>query len=141
MTFPIVAASLGAFLIIFQMILMLNVGMHRFSTMIGVGVGEDLNLERKMRRHGNLAENAAIFTVVLAFIEAYGAAPLAVSGLAGLFAVARLCHALGFMSLSGSHNPGSNRFFLVMRSGGAFGTAFAGLGAGGYLAFLLSTAG
>ena len=138
MTFPLIATTLGAGLIMFQYILMLNVGMHRFATSVGVGHGADLHLERKVRRHGNFAENAAIFLVMLGFVEIYGAPRNVVIGFAAVFAVARLLHAIGFMSLSGSHDPGAkNKFFLISRSLGAFGTAFSGLGLGGYAFYLM----
>ena len=69
MEFPYVAASVGAVLIILQQILMMIAGTHRGKVNIGVGFGDDKDLERKIRRHGNLAENAAIFLVVLSFAE------------------------------------------------------------------------
>ncbi|MEO1475240.1 MAG: MAPEG family protein [Pseudomonadota bacterium] len=138
MTFPIIATGLGAGLIILQYLLMLNVGMHRFATSVGVGSGTDQHLERKVRRHGNLAENAALFLVMLGFVEAYGAPDNVVIGFAAAFGVARLLHAIGFSSLDGSHNPeAKNKFFLMARAIGAFGTAFSGLGLGGYALYLM----
>ncbi|MEM7661261.1 MAG: MAPEG family protein [Pseudomonadota bacterium] len=138
MTFPIIATVLGGSLLILQYVLMLNVGMHRFATSIGVGIGEDQHLERKMRRHGNLAENAAIFLVMLGFVETYGAPANVVIGFAVVFGVARLLHAIGFSSLDGSHNPNAkNKVFIAARAMGAFGTAFSGLGLGGYALYLM----
>lgn len=139
MDVPLISAVLGAFLLLLQQTLMLNVGMHRFKTSIGVGVGADQHLERKSRQHGNLAENAAIFVVVLALLEMRGAPTAAVAGFAGVFAAARVSHMLGFMSLAGSHNPGQNPLFVVLRASGAFATAFAGIGLAGYLAYLTAT--
>lgn len=69
MTIPIIAAVAGAVLIILQAILMILVGMHRIRIRINLGTGDDPALERKIRRHGNLAENAALFIVVLALAE------------------------------------------------------------------------
>ena len=69
MEIPYTAAAVGAVLLILQLVLMMSTGIHRGKTLIGVGVGDDKDLERKMRRHGNLAENAAIFVVVLALTE------------------------------------------------------------------------
>lgn len=141
MDFPIIAATLGAFLIILQQSLMLTVGMHRALTKIGVGYGEDLHLERKVRRHGNLAENAAIFVVLLALAELHGISETVLFWFAVVFAAARVSHALGFMSLDGSHNTDGNKLFLILRAGGAFGSVFAGIGLGGYLLFSIYAAG
>ncbi|MEL7128463.1 MAG: MAPEG family protein [Pseudomonadota bacterium] len=141
MTFPILTMALGSGLILLQYVLMLNVGMHRFGASVGVGYAGDQHLERKVRRHGNLAENAAIFVILLGFVEAYGAPVGIVGGFAITFAAARILHAIGFMSLSGSHTPGAEtKFFLIARSSGAFGTAFSGLGVGAYALFLLKDA-
>ncbi|MEM6898939.1 MAG: MAPEG family protein [Pseudomonadota bacterium] len=138
MTFPIIATTLGGGLLILQYVLMLNVGMHRFATSIGVGTGADQNLERKVRRHGNLAENAAIFLVILGFVEAYGASANVVIGFAAVFGAARLLHVIGFSSLNGSHNPNAkNKAFIAARAMGAFGTAFSGLGLGAYALYLM----
>ena len=68
MNLPIYAAALGAFLIVLQVALMLSVGFHRTKGQF-LGVGEDKHLERKVRRHGNLAENSGLFLVVIALFE------------------------------------------------------------------------
>lgn len=138
MTFPIIAATLGGALIVLQQILMLSAGAHRGKLGIGAGVNGDQDLERKVRRHGNLAENAAIFIVVLAIAELYGAPAAVILTFASVFGAARVCHAIGFMSLSGSHGPvEGKRLFLVLRAVGAFGTVLSGAGLGGYLLYLI----
>lgn len=135
MTYPVFAASLGAFLIIIQQILLMNVGSYRTKVGIGSGTGGDLQLERKMRQHGNLAENAAIFIVMLAFVEMLGASILIVQIFAAVFLAARLLHFIAFASLAGSHDPGG--IFLVLRGLGAFGTVLSGVGVGVYLLYLI----
>ena len=140
MAFPIIAATLGAFLIILQQVLMLSVGMHRGQTGIGVGYADDRHLERKARRHGNLAENAAIFIVVLAIAELYGGPRSVIIGFAIAFAVARFSHLIGFMSLNGSHEPTETKLFLPFRMVGALGSVAAGAGLGLYLIYLLYAA-
>ncbi|MEM6639408.1 MAG: MAPEG family protein [Pseudomonadota bacterium] len=137
MIFPYVATALAAFLIILQQVLMMSVGFHRAKTKVGVGVADDRNLERKVRRHGNLSENAAILVVVLALAETMGASQTVVITFAALFAVARLSHAVGFMHLDGSHNPAGNKFFIGMRAAGATTTGFGGIALGGYVLYLL----
>jgi uncharacterized membrane protein YecN with MAPEG domain len=52
-------------------------------------------LLRATRRHGNYAENAAIFVVGLALAETMGAARLLIVALAVVFVAARLAHAIG----------------------------------------------
>ena len=49
MNIPVVSAMIASILIVLQQVLMITVGMHRAKVRIGVGVGDDLTLERKMR--------------------------------------------------------------------------------------------
>ncbi|MEM9310394.1 MAG: MAPEG family protein [Pseudomonadota bacterium] len=121
---PIYTAGLGAFLILFQVILMFTVGLHRAKGQF-IGVGDDRDLERKVRRHGNLAENSGLFLVVIALLEMLAGQTTYVLVIAIVFAAARLLHALGFSSLAGSHGDdltGVRRAFAGMRAIGAFGT-------------------
>jgi|GEM_PF-339521 len=136
MTFPIISAALAGVLLILQQSLMLAAGTRRGKTGQGVGVQGDVQLERLVRRHGNLAENAAIFIAGLALLELLIGSGLTVQIFAIVFLVARLSHALGFSSLRGSHGkidgenaPGSI-VFALMRAGGAALTALSGLALG-----------
>lgn len=138
MIYPLTAAMAGAFLIILQQLLMMNTGSHRAKVKIGVGYSEDKDLERKARRHGNLTENAAIFLVILALVEGLTGASAVVTSFAVIFVIARICHAVGFMSLSGSHaESGEYTPFVIFRMAGAMGTGLVGIALGLYLAFLL----
>ena len=141
MEFPQTAAMVGAFLIILQQFFMMNTGTHRVKADIGVGYGTDRDLERKSRRHGNLAENAAIFVIVLALTEGLiGSGPI-ITGFAGAFIFARLCHAIGFMSTTGSHaTKDGPKFFAMFRAVGATLTGLIGLGLGFCLAYQLAKA-
>jgi hypothetical protein len=133
MEFPVITAATAGVLLIFQQLLMLSVGMYRVKVRRGVGHGEDLQLERLVRRHGNLAENAAVFLVGLGLLElATGSGPVTL-GFAGVFLAARLFHALGFSSLAGSHLAEGSKLFLLLRSSGAILSALAGVALGGYL--------
>ncbi len=130
---PLVAAMLGAAILTLQTVLMLTVGMYRTSAGKGVGVEGDMKLERLVRRHGNLAENAAIFVTVFALYELlFGATTLAlVIGIT--FIIARVSHVIGFTSASGSHlvdAAGSGRVFVLMRAAGAGLTALSTLALG-----------
>lgn len=138
MTLPIVSAGLAGFLIILQAILMLTTGARRAKFKKGVGHDGDPTLERLVRRHGNLAENAAIFIVVLALLEMLGANGTIVAWMAGVFITARLLHALAFCTLAGSHGgehaKDGGGIFVAMRASGAGLTALTGIAAGGTLA-------
>lgn len=141
MEFPQTAAMLGAFLLFLQQILMLSVGFHRTKLKVGIGLSDDPDLERKVRRHGNLAENAGIFLIVLTLLEISGMASTAVFWFALLFAAARVLHAVGFMHLDGAQgNIEGNKLFLAARVLGATLTGWTGLALGGYFGYLLLTA-
>lgn len=121
---PIYTAMLGAFMIILQVILMLTVGLHRSKGQF-IGIGDDRDLERKVRRHGNLAENSGLFLVVIALFEMIVGQSTYVAAVCLVFAIARLLHAAGFSSLAGSHGDdltGARKAFAGMRAMGAFGT-------------------
>ena len=121
---PVYAAMLGAFLIVLQVALMLTVGLHRSRGQF-IGNGDDRDLERKVRRHGNLAENSGLFLVVIALFEMIVGQTTYVAAVCIVFAVARVLHAAGFSSLAGSHGEdltGARRAFAGMRGLGALGT-------------------
>lgn len=123
-TLPLYSAMLGAFLIVLQVALMLTVGLHRAKGQF-IGIGEDRDLERKVRRHGNLAENSGLFLVVIALLEMIVGQTTYVAAVCLVFAMARLLHAAGFSSLAGSHGDdltGARKGFAAMRAMGAFGT-------------------
>lgn len=127
---PTYAALLGGSLLVLQILLMLSVGTYRTGAKKGVGVDGDMKLERLVRRHGNLAENAAIFLIVLTLYEVMFGQTLIVLGTASVFLVARLLHAIGFSSLSGSHlvdAQGAGSSFVLMRAAGAGLTALSSL--------------
>ena len=131
MNLPIYAAALGAFLVVLQVVLMLTVGLHRVKGP-AIGLDGDQELERKVRRHGNLAENSGLFLAVLALLEILAGQTWYVAALCGLFAAARISHAIGFSSLAGSHGVNGNKSpFIMMRGMGASGTILTALGAAG----------
>lgn len=136
---PLYTAALGAFLIVLQVVLMVAVGSRRLKGP-PVGTGGDKDMERRMRRHGNLAENSGLFIAVLAIYELLVGQTGYLFALCILFAVARALHALSFSSLAGSHGEdltGSRKLFGLARGMGAFGTLLTALGvAGGIAAYL-----
>ncbi|MHA7820909.1 MAG: MAPEG family protein [Erythrobacter sp.] len=136
MTIPLYTALTAAFLILLQVGLMISVGTHRLKGQF-IGIGEDRDLERKVRRHGNLAENAGLFVAALALLELIVGQTPTVLVLCLTFVVARIAHAVGFSSLAGSHGDdlaGARRLFAGARLIGAFGTLLAALGIAGAIA-------
>ena len=130
MTAPFYSLLLAGFLVLLQAGLMLSVGMHRLRGQF-VGIGDDLDLERKVRRHGNLAENSGLFLAALATLEIVSGSTDLLLGLCLLFAIARVMHAIGFSSMAGSHGHelhGPRKLFAGARMIGAFGTIFAAMG-------------
>lgn len=133
MNLPLYTAALGAFIIVFQVVLMLTVGFHRTKGPF-IGLDGNKDLERKVRRHGNLAENSGLFVAVLALLEILVGQTWYVATLCGIFAGARILHAIGFSSLAGSHGEdltGARKLFAGARALGAMGTLVTALGAAG----------
>ena len=103
LTAPIVSAIAAGVLIVIQMALLLTVVVARRRGKQSLGDGGDANVLRAMRRHGNFAENAAIFVVALALFEMIGGERLTAEIYAGIFIVGRLAHAVG-LSLQNTRN-------------------------------------
>ena len=122
MTTPIIAAFAGAVLVILQAILMILVGMHRIRNRVNLGTGEDPALERKVRRHGNLAENAALFIVVLALAEMTVVPNDVIRVIAIIFILGRIFHAIALSTVAGSHGSVPGKIFPIFRAIGAFST-------------------
>jgi uncharacterized protein len=112
-----------------QAVLMMTVGFARRKKSISLGDGGDEALQFKIRRHGNLTENAPIFLILLGLLETSGGSSTEVLGLAFLFVAARFSHAA---ALSGPNTP------IALRAGGAFGTVLAILGTAFTLVWHLS---
>ena len=109
--FPYVTAATAAVLAVLQMILMLYVATGRGKFKTGLGDGGHAGLIKRIRIHGNLAENAPVFLILLALVETSGQWPGFVTPLALGFIIARLSHALGLTISSG---PSIFRFVGVM---------------------------
>ncbi len=121
LTAPLVAALTAGVLIMTQMVLMLSVAGARRRTGQSLGDGGKPELERAIRRHGNFAENAAIFVAALALLELVGGSRLYVGGAAALFVLGRVSHLIG-LSLPRSVNP--------WRVAGVVATTVAGMAVG-----------
>ena len=121
---PVISALTGGVLILLQSALVFAAANQRRLHGPSVGEPTDPNVTRAIRRHGNLAENAAIFIVCVALLEMLGGGRLWVEVLCAAFVAARLLHAFG-LSLK---NP-TNAFRVV----GIILTVFVGLSLGGRL--------
>jgi len=113
MTLPIISGFAAALIGVFQIILMLAVGNARRAERVSLGDGGNESLLMKIRRHGNLTENAPIFLILLGFLEITGGPKAAILALACIFVLARFSHAF---ALSGPGKP------EIARAIGAFGT-------------------
>ncbi|NCN85788.1 MAG: MAPEG family protein [Sphingomonadales bacterium] len=133
MTIPIIAAVTGALLIILQAILMILVGIHRIRNRVNLGTGDDPALERKIRRHANLAENAALFIIVLALAEMTVVPNNVIAIIAIIFVLGRVFHAIALSTVAGSHGSATGKIFPAFRAIGAFSTFGCFLALGGYL--------
>ncbi len=100
---PVISALTAGVLIIVQMLLVLLVVMQRRKNKTSLGDGNP-DVLRAARRHGNFAENAAIFVVAAALLEMLGAERQGMEILCGIFVAGRLSHAIG-LSMKETVNP------------------------------------
>ena len=101
---PLVTAMAAGVLLLLQTLLMLTAALVRRGSGQALGdTAQHAGLTRAVRRHGNLAENAAIFLIGSALFEMLGAPTLWVEALCGAFVLARLLHAFG-LSLKNTAN-------------------------------------
>ena len=126
MTFPQTTALIAAVIAIFQVLLMLQVGFTRLNSQISLGSGGNEILERKIRVHGNLTENAPIFLLLLALLEGLGMSSTVVGMIGLVFFLVRIAHAYALNYTSGPH---------PLRAVGAFGTVLCLVGTAGTLIF------
>lgn len=94
MTLPITLTMAGAAAIL-HVWLSLRVSRLRRPLKIGYGDGGNEVLLRRMRAHGNFAENVPIFLVLLAVLELATGGNLILWSVAILFILARIAHAFG----------------------------------------------
>jgi uncharacterized membrane protein YecN with MAPEG domain len=100
---PVISAFTAGILILLQSALVFAAANQRRLHGPSVGEPTDLNVTRAIRRHGNLAENAAIFIACIALLEMLGGGRVWVEVLCGAFVAARLLHAFG-LSLKNTTN-------------------------------------
>jgi len=105
MNFPTIAAGTASILALIQIFLAGLVIFARFNHKVGIGDGGNENLNRKIRVHGNLIENAPIFLILLTLLELSGADKFTVTILGGVFIVARISHAFALSQTANLLTP------------------------------------
>ena len=100
---PVISAFTAGILILLQSALVFAAANQRRLHGPSVGEPSDVNVTRAVRRHGNLAENAAIFIACIALLEMLGGGRVWVEVLCAAFVAARLLHAFG-LSLKNTTN-------------------------------------
>jgi uncharacterized membrane protein YecN with MAPEG domain len=118
---PVISALTAGILIITQMALLFAVTRARRSNRQSLGDGGKGELLRAIRRHGNFAENAAIFIAGFALLELMGVGRIGLAVLCGAFVLARIAHIVG-LSMKNTVN--------VLRVGGTVVTVFVGVAVG-----------
>jgi len=126
---PVVSAIAAGVLIVGQMGLMLTTALRRRGTKQALGDG-DAALQRSIRRHGNYAENAAIFVASLTLLEMLGAVRPFVIGLATLFILGRVLHAIGLSQENTVNAWRVTGVFATIGAGVALGVRLVMLGIG-----------
>lgn len=111
---PLATAGAAVVLALMQVALMVwaAAGRAKFSTGLGDGGHDDLR--RRIRMHGNLAENVPLFLILLGLVEAFGDWHWIAPAIAAAFVCVRVSHLVGLNLTSGSSMP---------RIVGALGTA------------------
>jgi uncharacterized membrane protein YecN with MAPEG domain len=102
---PVISVVTAGLLIIIQMALVLSVAFVRRREKQSLGEGGNADLLRATRRHGNFAENAAIFVIALALFELIGGERRTAEIYAGIFILGRFAHAIGLSMKNTSNLP------------------------------------
>jgi uncharacterized protein len=101
---PIVTAFTAGLIILMQMALVFSVVLARRGARQSIGDGGDQGLLLAIRRHGNFAENAAIFIACFALLEILGGGRTGLAILCAGFVLGRICHIIG-LSMKRTVNP------------------------------------
>lgn len=114
--FPTATAITASLIAVLYLALTVYVGAGRMKFGTGLGDGGHEGLNRRIRMHANLAENAPLLLILLGMTEMTGAYPLMVRIVGAVFVLCRCSHAYG---LSMAFGPGRNPFRAI-GAGGTF---------------------
>jgi hypothetical protein len=96
-----ITAVYASVLAIIFIVLSYRVAQRRMKLKVGLGTGENRELERAIRIHGNFAEYVPLALLLLALYESGGAPGWAVHTAGAALLVARALHAVGLTQSSG----------------------------------------
>lgn len=116
MIFPATTAVYAALLALFYTGLSLWVVTSRVSSDVLHGAGDDDALLKRIRSHGNFAEYVPLTLLLIALLEARGAAHLLVQAMLLVLLLARLVHPIGMFAAKNSAAQ------FACRGGGIFAT-------------------
>jgi uncharacterized protein len=116
---PFVSAVTAGILVIMQMALMFSVVLARRRNRQSLGDGGQPGMLLAIRRHGNFAENAALFVAGFALLELMGGGRIGLAIMCTAFVLARISHVVGLSMPRKTVNP--------LRVGGVAVTVFVGI--------------
>lgn len=96
-----VTAIYASLLAVIYIVLSYRVAQRRMRFQVGLGTGQNAELERAIRIHGNFAEYIPLALLLLAFFESGGGAALAVHLAGAGLLIGRLLHAAGLTQSAG----------------------------------------
>ena len=96
------AALYTGLLILMAIVLQVRVIRHRRSKKIGIGDGQDRDLTRAIRVHGNYVENVPFVLAGLVMLALIGAPAIVIHGVGFLMILGRIAHAIGLSQSAGS---------------------------------------
>ena len=103
MPVPFIVPFYAGILALFYFFLTMRVAFRRRNTRIALG-GGDIELERRIRAHGNFIEYVPLALILLGFMEAQRNSMYLLHALCILLLVGRICHAVA-ISREGSVGP------------------------------------
>lgn len=109
MSAPVTTFYAG-FIGLLLLVLSYRVVSHRRRAGVSLGAGEDRDLERAIRAHGNLVEYAPITLLLMALVETSGASLWLLHGCGSVLVVSRVLHATG---MAGNRSVSNGRKFGI----------------------------
>jgi len=98
MVFPAVTAIYAAVLALIFMALTMWVSAARFRFRVNHGDGGNTELQRRIRSHANFAEYVPLILILVALLEAGGAARFTIHALLLPLVIARIMHPIGMVA-------------------------------------------
>ena len=94
MILPITGLYIGLTIII-VIVLAVRIGIYRVKENISISHGGNVEVETRIRAHGNLTETAALTILAIAILEANGVGPIMLHGLGIAYIIGRILHPIG----------------------------------------------